>query len=225
MSNVSTTGYKSDTFVGTTFEEVLLYESRNKAQVDAVEVGSINKIVTADRNYTDYAQGGAALTSHPLDVALLSSGFFEIATEEGTMYTRNGSFSLDDQGYLTLQGIGRVQGQSGDIYLGTDAITIDAKGNIYEEGTGRYFGTLSVVDFENYDETLTKTDNGMFVSSGTATQADANMMQYAVESSNVDMVEQMTDMMASQRTLQSSAQIMQMYDQLMSKIVSQLGPR
>ncbi len=225
MSNVSTTGYKSDTFVGTTFEEVMLYESRNKAQVDAVEVGSINKIVTADRNYTDYSQGGATLTSHPLDVALLSSGFFEIATEEGTMYTRNGSFSLDDQGYLTLQGIGRVQGQSGDILLGTDAIAIDAKGNIYEEGTGRYFGTLSVVDFENYDEILTKTDNGMFVSSGAATQADASMMQYAVESSNVDMVEQMTDMMASQRTLQSSAQIMQMYDQLMSKIVSQLGPR
>ncbi len=225
MANVSTTGYKSDKFISQTFEEVMLYSSNNKAMVNASQVGEIYKAVVPDRNYTDFGQAGVTPTTHPLDFALQSSGFFTIQTDDGNVYTRNGSFSLDAEGYLTLQGIGRVMGQNGPIQLTTDQIIVDSSGNIFSEETGQLFGTLAIVDFEDYDAELTKTTGDVFIANGTPIPVNGNVVNKALEGSNVDSIEQMTDMMASQRALQSSAQVMQMYDQLLQKIVTQLGPR
>ncbi len=225
MSNVSTSGYKSDKFIAQTFEEVMVSRSQNKAMEGATEVGSIYKAVVADRNYTDFSQVGAMPTTHPLDFALQSSGFFTIQTDEGNVYTRNGSFSLDGEGYLTLQGIGRVMGENGPIQLGTDKIIADSAGNIFSEETGQLFGTLEIVDFNDYDADLIKTTGDVFVANAAPIAVEAQVVNQALEGSNVDSIEQMTDMMASQRTLQSSAQVLQMYDQLLQKIVTQLGPR
>ncbi len=224
MSNVSTPGYKSDEFITASFEEVLAYRSNNKPMVGAAEVGSMGTIVTADRNYTDYAQAGLELTGRSLDFALEDDGFFTIASEDGNVYTRNGSFSLDDEGYLVLQGVGRVQGLNGDIQLGIDDIVADSLGNIYDGETDELLGSLAIVNFEDYDLQLEKATSGVFSATAAAQAINGTVMQGALESSNVDIVQQMTDMMASSRALQSSAQIMTMYDTLIGKMVSQLGP-
>lgn len=224
MSNVSTPGYKSDQFVARTFQEELIYRSGNKDKSGAVPIGSMSRIVAADRNYTDYTQEGQIQTTSTLDFALGASGFFNIQGEGGTVYTRNGSFSLDDQGYLCLQGIGRVLGTNGAIYLGTDQINVDTQGNIYAIENGAFMGRLQVTDFDNYDETLTKATGGVFIADGQGRAVNGNITQNALEGSNADPIKEMTRMMSSQRALQSSSQVLKIYDQLIGKAVTQLGP-
>ncbi|BDF35675.1 flagellar basal body rod protein FlgG [Lachnospiraceae bacterium] len=224
MSNVSTPGFKSDQFIAKTFKEEMIYRSGNKDKSNPTQLGTMNRIVTADRNYTDFASGGYASTDSPLDFALNSSGFFCIQSGNGTVYTRNGSFSLDDGGYLCLQGVGRVLGQNGPIYLGTDKIVSDSLGNLYTENGNTFLGRLSIVDFQNYDANLTKGTGDVFTANGQGTAVNGSVVQKALESSNVEPVDEMARMMASERSLQSSAQVLKMYDQLIGKAVTQLGP-
>ena len=86
------------------------------------------------------------------------------------------------------------------------------------------YGTLKIVDFNNY-EALHKEDNNLF------STAEAELVRPAsttvnwkmLEKSNVNMVEEMTSMMSSQRALQSAAQMLKMYDSVLSKASTDVG--
>jgi flagellar basal-body rod protein FlgF len=222
MVNVSTPGYKSDTFVASTFREELLYRSGNKDKSNSTAIGETSMIRAAEETVTSYVQGSFEETAGTLDVALTDKGFFEIETANGTVYTRNGSFMIDDEGYLALSGIGRVLGSNGTIALNTDDITVDSQGNIYSQDGYMSFGKISIVDFENYDQ-LVKQDNGIFTTTEQGINSDTEVLWKYIEKSNVDSIEEMTEMMSGQRSLQSAAQVLKMYDQLMGKIVSEIG--
>lgn len=224
MVNVSTPGFRSDTFTSTTFREEMIYRSGNKNKSNPTAIGAMNRIVTADNNVTSYKNSGYTSTESSLDFALGTNGFFSVQSGNGTVYTRNGSFTLDNDGYLFLPGVGRVLGQNGPLRLGTDKIVVDGAGNIYGEENGQLLGRLAVVDFQDYGTQLTKTTGDVFVAQGAATPVNAQVISKALENSNVDPIDEMTQMMGSQRALQSSAQVLKMYDQLTGKIVSQLGP-
>lgn len=220
MSNVSTPGYKSDTLVGTTFREEMLYRYDREGKTP---VGTVSWMNVADERITDYSEGGLRETGSALDVALNGNGFFAVQTDNGLVYTRNGSFNLDNQGYLMLQGVGRVMGVNGPIRLTTDKVTIDTQGNITSEDGWQYFGRLRIVDFADYNQ-LTKITGGVFRANGQALNAgaDTTVTQKYLEDSNVSMVEEMTAMMSGQRALQSASQLLKMYDQLNGRAV-QIG--
>lgn len=224
MSNISTPGYRNEQSVSKTFQEEMIYRTGYNDKSHPVQVGAMSRIVTNDRIYTDFSAGGYEQTGRGLDFALSSDGFFSIQGQNGTEYTRDGSFSLDNKGYLTLQGAGRVLGTNGPIYLGTDRVTADSAGNIYSEDGGRFLGRLSIVDFQDKDAMLQKGGANTFTAGGQGTAVNAVVVNRALENSNVSPVQEMAAMMSSQRALQSSAQVMKMYDQLTGKIVSQLGP-
>ena len=83
------------------------------------------------------------------------------------------------------------------------------------------------MDFADYDQ-LHKEDNGLISTAQAPITPDEEeggspVVWQAVEKSNVDMVEEMTNMMSSQRALQSAAQVLRMYDQIMSKSVTDIG--
>ncbi len=224
MANVSTTGYKSDKMVINSFEEEMMYRGGDKSMQGAVQIGEMGKIVYANRNYTDFTVGAVEPSNSNLDMALMSEGFFTIETDDGEVYTRNGSFSIDDEGYMVINGIGRVMGEEGPIEIFSDNISVDAVGNVYSGETGELIDKLSIVTFENYEEDITKGDNGVYnANAEPVVMENPTVRQKALEGSNVNAVKQMTDMMSSSRTLQSSAQILTMYDQLMSKIVNNIG--
>lgn len=90
------------------------------------------------------------------------------------------------------------------------------------------FGQLKVVDFADYNQ-LHKEDNGLFSTGQAQTllnQPDAPqtpVLWKMLEKSNVNMVQEMTSMMSAQRALQSAAQVLKMYDQVMSKASSEVG--
>ncbi|MGO5053723.1 flagellar hook-basal body protein [Lachnospiraceae bacterium LCP25S3_G4] len=222
MTNVSTPGYKSDTFTASTFKEELLYRRGNGTNRNATQIGSVSMIRSAQETAINYSQGAFESTEGVLDVALTGNGFFQIQTNNGIVYTRNGSFMIDEGGYLALSGVGRVMGQNGPIQLNTDNITIDRNGNIYSSNGQNNFGKISVVDFADYDQ-LVKQDGGVFTATAAATPANTEFLWKYIEKSNVDAVEEMTSMMSGQRALQSSVQVLKMYDQLMGKVVNDIG--
>ena len=214
MSNVSTPGYKMDRMMESTFRDEILYRYDQNGKT---AVGPISHMNVADERVTDYTEGGIRETGYPLDVGLTGDGFFVIETENGEVYTRNGSFNLNNQGYLILPGMGRVMGTNGPIQVDTDDLAIDTQGRITNADDGRYYGTLEIVDFADYAQ-LTKVTGGVFQAAEDPIAARNTVVtQKYLEDSNVNLAEQMTAMMSSQRVLQGAAQILRMYDQMISR--------
>lgn len=218
IANVSTPGYKTDRLIESTFREEMIYRYDQEGKTP---VGTVSRMNVADERVTDYSEGGLRETGQAMDVGLTGNGFFVIQTNNGLVYTRNGSFNLDNQRYLVLPGIGRVMGTNGPIQLTTDDIGIDKQGNITSEDGYQTFGQLQIVDFADYNQ-LTKITGGVFRADGAQPQAarNAQVTQRYTEYSNVSMAAEMTRMMSGQRVLQGSAQILRIYDQLMGKIVN-----
>lgn len=236
MVNVQTSGYKRDTMVSSTFQEEMLYRTGKTNKENPTPLASTSKIKAASRTYVDYNQGSFEQTDGIYDFAISGNGFFCIQTPEGERYTRNGSFAVDEEGYLVLPDAGRVLSSEGQpIQIDDENFSVDTLGNITvyarqeedseEEPELRQLGTLRVVDFADYEQ-MHKEDNGLFSTAQAPEAAQENQPQIlwkSTEKSNVDMVEEMTAMMSSQRALQSAAQVLKMYDQIMSKSASDVG--
>lgn len=222
LVNVSTSGYKQETYTSSTFDDVMYSFVGNKIK-DYEDIGRQSYIRATDQVYTDYSQGAPEPTGIPLDFAINGNGFFAIQREGGEIaYTRAGSFSLDEEGYLCYPGQGRVLSAEGEeILLMTDKIEADGEGRLFTEDGG-YLGQLGIYDFEDYG-VLEHDDQGMFTGAeGEAVDVPNVLWQY-LERSNVDMVKQMTRMIEAQRALQSAAQVTKMYNDLMTKATTDLG--
>ena len=235
MVNIQTAGYKKDKMVSSTFQEEMMYRTGKHYKEGSEALATTSKIRTAERTYVNYEQGAFDQTDGIYDFAMGDRGFFCIETPMGIRYTRNGSFSVDEEGYLTLNGMGRVLGTDGPIQIDNEDFTVDSRGRIRvaetegggedgeSETTIRDLGALRVVDFADYEQ-LHKEDYGLFSTNQEVQEVESpSIVWKSVERSNVDMVEEMTSMMTSQRALQSAAQVLKMYDQVMSKAVTDVG--
>lgn len=234
IANVSTVGYKKDDMISGDFGEHLTvrmnsYQTKN---VHAIGRGVFMQVI--DEKYTDYTQGAFEDTQRPMDICIAGDGFFTIQKDDGEYLTRDGQFSLDEEGYLVLPGFGRVLGQNGEIQIGTSSFSVDEQGNIYvlpfdaEEGDeADLIDTLRIVMPDDmYDETrFDKAQDGLYWADG-VTEVDysnTQILQGILEKSNVNMSEEMTNVLASQRALQSCSQIVKMYDELAEKITTQVS--
>lgn len=225
MTNLSTPGYKSELYTDQTFEEVLISRVGNKDKSNPEEIGEQSYMLAPDELYINYDRGTFEETGLNLDFAIQQDGFFAIQTEGGTEYTRGGSFALDDEGYLYLPGHGRVLGADNQpIYLPNDNIRADGNGRLYDDASGAYLGQLGVFTFAD-NEQLEKSETGLFTAGGQAAQnvQNADVMWKYVENSNVDMMQEMSRMLTTQRALQSAAQILKLYDNLLNKTVTEVG--
>ncbi len=222
MANVTTVGYKSDTYTDSTFDEYMTTRIGNKDKDDPAGLGANSSYILAPSHlYTDYEPGPLEPTGMPLDFAIEGQGFFAIQTATGVAYSRAGSFSLDNEGYLTLPAEGRVLGANGQpIRLGTDKIQADNAGFI-RDLNGNVLGQLGIYTFPDNNQ-LVRNDRSLFEGAG-AQRIQGNVQWQMVERSNVDLVQQMVNMITSQRALQSAAQLSKMYDQLMTKATTEIA--
>lgn len=222
MVNVSTAGFKESRYTATTFDDVMYARVGNQEKI-YTDIGRQSYIRANSEIYVNFDQGIPEPTNIPLDFAIYGDGFFAVRDGDGNVsYTRAGSFSLDEEGYLCFPGTGRVldpQGQT--ILLETDKITADAQGNIFNENGG-FLGQVGVYAFEDNGQ-LVHNDNGFFTGDGAQAVENPTLMWKYVERSNVELIKQMTDMITCQRALQSCASVTKMYDEVMAHAASDVG--
>lgn len=226
LVNISTAGFKESRYTATTFADVLYSRVGNTEKIYK-DLGNQSYMRATSQVYVNYDQGVPEPTGINLDFAIYGDGYFAVQDQDGgILYTRAGSFTLDEEGYLCFPGYGRVLDRdSQPIELRTDKITADSSGRIFTQDGEGYFGQLGIFVFGE-DAQPESTEEGMFTGEG-AQVIDAENQPVIywryLERSNVDMLRQMTEMITCQRSLQSAAQVTKMYDELMGRAASDVG--
>lgn len=214
MANVNTTGYKS---TRTTFEDLLYTEMDVNMAPTRPLAGHGTKISSLD---LILEQGIPRQTQSPLDFAIIGEGFFAVERQEQVEYTRQGSFKIGlsgrNRGYLTTQDGAYVLDARGRRIQ----LSMDENSNTFD--TSALTDSLGIYVFSN-PYALERTDNASFQATNLSGTAKAlrvgrdempQVVQSAVESSNVSLPDLMTNMITTQRAYQMSAKLVTTGDQL-----------
>ena len=232
LANVSTFGFKRSRAV---FED-LMYQNLRQVGANAAEqaelptglqVGLGVRTVATSRNFT---QGSLQQSGNALDVAVNGSGFFQIEMPDGTTaYTRDGSFQLDAQGRLvTSSGFPLTAGIT--LPAETESITVSSDGIVTAKLPGQtqpqQVGQIELANFIN-PAGLEPMGQNLFresVASGApvngmpGTTGMGVLMQGYTEQSNVNVVQELVDMIQTQRAYEMNSKSIQTSDQMLQKL-------
>ncbi|MCX7984361.1 MAG: flagellar basal-body rod protein FlgG [Bacteroidetes bacterium] len=228
LANVNTVGFKKSR---PEFQDLMYQTMRVSAQTNdhniqeplELQVGTGVVPVATLKNFT---QGDIQTTNNPLDIAIQGEGFFQIRRPDGTYaYTRDGTFKVSSEGMLvTSQGYIVEPG----IALPTDVtnITIARDGTVEVQIVGQTeatkIGQLELVKFVN-PAGLRSIGNNLLVETsasgkpliGTpASEGFGELIQGAIESSNVDVVEEMVSMIVAQRAYEINSKTIKTVDDM-----------
>jgi len=229
LANVNTTGFKKSRAV---FED-LLYQnvrqvgaatSQDTQAPSGMALGTGVRVVATEKTYT---QGNLSQTGNALDLAVNGRGFFQILLPDGTLAnTRAGDFQLSSQGQLVTSS-GFVVQPGINIPQGAQSISVGADGVVSVRLPGQsaptQVGTLQLVDFVNPTGLQARGENLLLetAASGTAQPGTpgqsglGTLEQGAVESSNVNVVEEMVNMIETQRAYEMNTKAIQTTDQML----------
>jgi len=218
IANNQTAGYRARRMVSTTYEHNFLTRFENGKYT---RIGEGDPAVYTEEVETNYTESFLKETENPYDMALVGRGYFNVAGNNGTYLTRNGNFNIDPEGYLILDGVGRVQGRNGDLRVGGSDFTVTPRGLVYNSD-GVYIDRILVTAPAEGSE-VRKFDNGMFVAAETEDVDMPTVYQNQLEQSNVDMNEEYTGLIESQRALQACASALKMVDKINEKAAGMSG--
>jgi flagellar basal-body rod protein FlgG len=234
LANVNTTGFKKDRAV---FED-LLYQnqkqvggatSQDTVSPTGINIGTGVRIVATEKNHT---QGSLNTTGNSLDVAIQGRGFFQVLMPDGTFgYTRDGSFKLSAEGELVTASGYKVQ-PGISIPSGAQSITIGNDGVVSAMVSGQsaptQVGTLQLTDFVNPAGLQPRGENLLSESaaSGPAQTSTpglngvGSVQQGALEGSNVNVVEELVNMIETQRAYEMNSKAISASDQMLQYMTS-----
>lgn len=239
MANVSTVGFKSDQLVSSTFKEEMMARTGNTDKSNPQELADITMALIPRETVTNFEQGGFRETGKTLDLAIDGNGFFKVENEGEIRYTRSGSFNINNDGYLCTQFGELLLGVNGPIRVfeteeltkdgsivetqyNVENISISSSGGIYVfDNQDNYLDQLAVVTFEDFSQ-LAK-EGIYFTTDQEELPATGVVLQGYLEQSNVDAMDEMVAMIESQRHLQSAAQVLKMYDEMLEKATTNIG--
>ena len=250
LANAETVGYKEDQASVRAFPEMLLNSYENeKIPVEKSfnisklsSVGSINTGVYLQETIPSFAQGNIKETGHRTDLALIDGRLpidaesdeagtvlFMVESANGTLYTRNGNFTLDGSGYLTTaSGQYILDENGGRIRLRSENFTVTPEGYIVEDG--QQVARLGAAFSASPQGELIKEGDGLYRLNGEelpsayeTEDVSFTIRQGAVEQSNVDSSKTMTELMLAYRTFEANQKIIQAYDKSMDKAVNEIG--
>jgi len=212
LANANTAGYKRELAVSRPFIEHL------EAGMKSLPVG-----FPALSSVLDPKQGALSQTASPLDLALEGPGFFELAGEDGPLYSRQGAFRLDAGGRL-VNGAGLpVMGMSGEILLsGAGLPAIDRQGRVFEGE--RQVAQLKLVSFADA-AALAPLGAGLYraASAGETAPDTLQVRQGFLETSNVATLGEMVTLMGLTRRFEAASRVVQNYDAMLGTAIRTLG--
>jgi flagellar basal-body rod protein FlgG len=232
LANVSTNGFKKAHAV---FED-LMYQNLRQVGSNATEqstlptglqVGLGVRTVATSRSFS---QGSLQQSNNNLDVAVQGNGFFQVTMPDGTTgYTRDGAFQLDSQGRmvnssgLLVQGGITVPANATNLSVAQDGtVTASIPGTTTPQG----IGTITMASFINpaglepkgqniYQETIA---SGQPNAGTPGTNGLGTLMQGFVETSNVNVVQELVSMIQTQRAYEMNSKAIQTSDQMLQKL-------
>ena len=220
QSNVNTAGYRKDEIRLNTFQEQLFLVSKRR------ETSGTSYQTYVDQSKTSLEQGGFEFTDSTFDMGIYGNVYFNVRYEKdgGIYQTRNGQFGLDDDGYLWLGGVGRVQGTNGDIYIGTDDFTVTEQGVImdYEENV---IETL-LLTYIPPDADVHKEGDALFLYDGDEQLPEGEsfvVVQGGYEKSNVDPIKEITQAMQAYRMYEASSKVLQYLDSINQRAAREIA--
>ncbi|MFP5520153.1 MAG: flagellar basal-body rod protein FlgF [Bdellovibrionia bacterium] len=242
MANVNTPAFKRDTQL---FQEYVTAHEKEPPVTpiprDVASIESFYDMQGGDKAYvdlrgtfTDFSQGSLKHTGNKFDVALDGKGFFEVMTPNGVRLTRAGNFTLDGNGQLvTKDGYPVLLAGAADADPASRVIRAEGGGdfNVSDQGDisvgGEPLGRFSVVNVLNPDSLIKQGQNLYNFKANMAPELETiavpSMKQGFVEGSNVNIVQEMTDMIQTQRVFESTQKAISAYDSMSDKAVNVVG--
>lgn len=231
LANVDTAGYKKDITVSKSFPELLIRRTNfdgvygvPDGSADAAPIiGTLGLGVEINENYTDFSQGSFKLTNTKTDIALQNEGFYVIDTPYGQRYTRNGNFFIGKEGILETKDGYPVLGENGIIRVENDRFMVNQDGILLSED-GEEIDRFQVVRFDN-ERYLEKMGNSFYKSNeitGPAHIAEGDerpkFVQGYTETSNVNVVNEMVQMIEVNRAYEANQKSIQSEDSMVSTL-------
>ncbi|MFZ5755467.1 MAG: flagellar basal-body rod protein FlgG [Pseudomonadota bacterium] len=229
LANVNTTGYKRSR---ASFEDLLYQTERQPGGATSEQtelpsglmVGSGVRVVSTEKAFE---QGSLSQTGNALDIAVNGRGFLQVQMPDGsTAYTRDGSFQINAQGELVTHSGYRVQ-PGIQIPDGAQSITIGSDGIVTVQLSGQAApteaGQFTLADFVNPAGLQPRGEN-LFVETAASGPAQTvtpglsgtgTLVQGALESSNVNVVEELISMIETQRAYEMNAKAISTVDQML----------
>lgn len=231
LANVDTNGYKKEGATSQAFDTVLAYKIKDASATSKLpnRIGNMNLGVKIGENYTDYSQGAYKVTDNTFDLALSGKGFFSVeftnkAGETSTKYTRDGAFSVTPSGYLVTKDGDYVLNNNGRRITidPTQPVVVDTRGNISQNDV--YVATIGITDFEDYNYLEHYGENYYQpVEGARKTEGEYSINQGYIETSNVQIVQEMVEMISIQRQYESNQKIITTTDDTLEIVSNQLG--
>lgn len=236
LANVNTTGYKR----GRAIFEDLLYQnvvqvggltSQQSEAPTGLNLGTGVRVVATDKQFT---QGNLITTNNPFDISVEGRGFFEILLPDGSQaYTRDGTFQLDSDGQLVTSS-GYVVQPAVTIPTSAQAVTIGVDGVVSAVLPGQadpiQVGSIQLTDFVNPGGLQPRGENMYIetVASGPPQPGTpglnglGNLSQGTLETSNVNVVEELVSMIETQRAYEMNSRSIETSDQMLQHLTNSL---
>lgn len=257
LANLNTTSYKRESAILKSFPEMLMRRLNDTGIVKvpagaydlAPIIGKMGTGVELNEVHTHFQQGSLKSTENDFDLALIGKGFFVVNTDRGERFTRNGTFTMDQDGYWVTQEGFRLQGEKGDIRIKSANFQVLEDGGILEnqefsaEDLGRFVDKtqnnwlepvlkdrIRIVRF--YNERMLKKEGASFYTatkhSGEARdmqvgEGRAKVLHGYLETSNVNPVLEMTRMIEVHRAYEANQRVLLTNDSLLQKSVNEIA--
>lgn len=218
LANASTVGFRAERNV---FSSVL-------ATADSAEVSPLNQAMNnfgiLSGTTLDQSQGALQKTGNELDLGIEGPGYFVVQTADGPLYTRNGAFQVSSKGQLVTSAGNAVMGEKGVITVLPGPVSISADGTI--SSNGAVSGKLRVVDFPSGTQLQSVGNSYYAAPAGTATPSTAsNVRQGMLESSNVNPISSMVELVTIQRSAEMMQRALSMFNSEIDKTAAQDLPK
>jgi flagellar basal-body rod protein FlgG len=236
IANVSTTGFKRERAV---FED-LLYQNISQVGANSTQdtqlpsgfsIGTGVRVVATEKLHS---QGNLTNTGNPLDLAVQGKGFFQILMPDGSLaYTRDGSFQVNQDGQLVTSSGYQVQ-PAITVPEGAQSVTVGSDGTVSVllpgSAAATQVGSLQLTNFIN-PAGLQAIGQNLLLESGASGAPQTGtpglnglgtLLQGSVESSNVNIAEELVNMIETQRAYEMNSKAIQSADQMLQFVTNNL---
>jgi len=208
VANAGTTGYKAERL---SFAESL-------AEFESPD----SRFVKLDGRAMDDTAGPMEITENPLDLALMGDGYFAVQTGDGVRYSRDGAFTINDDGVLVNSSGLEVLAEGGaTIAVPPDAVDIEVDIDGVVSADGQELGRLQLSQFAS--EGMQRMGGNLFAATGQPLEGRPEVVSGALEKSNVSPVRAMVSMVKVSRVYEALMKMIETHSSIETKTAREIG--